>query len=149
MSYGVLLKNANNGFIVDDLLFYGSQRASISTSDPFYFSLTGFNSSNLMFLNYTQSGNLISSNSTNTYSNINFDLNDNQFYGLCLNVSKPTIVELCEIQAFEIGVGNTVSSNNFVNDSKYILNLSNPGNIYVKTSTYPLGLQTSNFENYF
>lgn len=145
MSYGVLLKNANNGFIIDDLSFYGSQRASISTSDPFYFSLTGFNSSNLMFLSYTQSGNLISSNSTNTYSNINFDLNDNQFYGLCLNVSKPTIVELCEIQAFEIGVGNTVSSNNFVNDSKYILNLSNPGNIYVKTSTYPLGLQTSSF----
>jgi len=145
MSYGVLLKNASSGFIADDLTFYGSQRAGISTSDPLYFSLIGFNSCDSMNINYAQFGSLISNTSSSTFSNVNFDLNQNQFYGLCLNLSKPTIIKLCDIQAFEIGVGQTVFTNNFVNDSKYILNLTNPGNIYVKTSSYPTGVQTSIF----
>jgi hypothetical protein len=144
MSYGILLKNATNNFIVDDLPFYACQRASISTSDPFYFALTGFNSSNSIALNYSQTGNLIGSTASN-FSNVNFDLNENQFYGLCLNVSRPTVVELCQIEAFEVGVGQTVYTDSFTNDAKYIMNLSDPGNVYTKTSSYPLGVQTSDF----
>ena len=92
MSYGVLLKNAASNFIVDDLSFYSCQRASISTSDTFYFSLAGFNSSNSIALNYSQTGNLIGSTASN-FSNINFDLNENKFFGLCLNVSRRTVIE--------------------------------------------------------
>ena len=144
MSYGVLLKNAASNFIVDDLSFYSCQRASISTSDTFYFSLAGFNSSNSIALNYSQTGNLIGSTASN-FSNINFDLNENKFYGLCLNVSRPTVIELCQIEAFEVGVGKTVFTDSFTNDAKYIMNLSDPGNVYTKTSSYPIGVQTSNF----
>jgi hypothetical protein len=144
MSYGVLLKNASNNYIVDDLSFYSCQRASISTSDAFYFSLAGFNSSSTIALNYSQTGNLIGNTASN-FSNINFNLNENKFYGLCLNVSRPTVIELCQIEAFEVGVGQTVFTDNFTNDSKYIMNLSDPGNIYIKTSNYPIGVQTNNF----
>ncbi len=144
MSYGVLLKNASSNYIVDDLSFYSCQRASISTSDTFYFSLAGFNSSSTIALNYSQTGNLIGNTASN-FSNINFNLNENKFYGLCLNVSRPTVIELCQIEAFEVGVGQTVFTDSFTNDSKYIMNLSDPGNIYTKTSSYPIGVQTSNF----
>jgi hypothetical protein len=145
MSYGVLLKNSTNNSLVDDLSFYSCQRASISTSDSLYFSLAGFSSLSSMSVNYSRSGSLIGSDSSSNFSNINFNLNENEFYGLCLNVSKPTVIELCQIEAYEIGAGQTVFTENFGNDSKYIMNLSDPGNVYTKTSEYPLGIQTNNF----
>jgi hypothetical protein len=146
MSYGVLLKNANSNQIIDDELnFYSTSRASISTSDPMYFSLVGFNSSFTMELNFSEFGSLISSTNNNSFSKINFNLNQNLFYGVALNLSKPTIVELCEIQAYEVGVGQTIFSNNFITNSKYLKNFTDPGNIHVKTSNWPLGYQTSYF----
>ncbi len=146
MSYGVLLKSGVNNQIIDDgLNFYPTQRAGISTSVPMYFSLVGFTSVFTMSFNFSESGSLISNSNASNFSKINFNLNENLFYGVGYNISKPTILELCEIEAYEIGVGQTVFSNNFTTNSKYLKNISDPGNIHVKTSNWPLGYQTSYF----
>ena len=156
MSYGVILKNANNVIQDNVLNFYPTQRGGISTSDPYYFSLVGFNSASSITLSFSQSGSIISADPTSSYTNINFDLNDNNFYATVLNTTKPTVVQLCEIDSYEVGVGITAYKtgistirvpNPFPNNTKYIRNISDPNFIYNKTSAYPIGVVTSNFSN--
>lgn len=146
MSYGVLIKNANTNeaLMADNLNFYPTQRGSISTSDTYYFSTINFNS-RYMDLSFVQYGNLIGDSTSNPFSFMNFDLNSYNFYAVGINVTKPTVIELCKITSYEIGVGQTVYSSDFINNSKYLRNYSDPGNIYVKTSDYPTGFQTSYF----
>lgn len=146
MSYGVLLKRNISNFVVDEnsVIFYPTQRAGVSTSDAYYFSTMNF-TTDKMSVYFSQYGNIISSSSTSTFSRINFDLNNNNFNGSALNISKPTWVKICNIESYETGIAQSAFSSNFVNGAKYIQNLSQPGYIFEKTIDYPLGVQSSYF----
>jgi len=146
MSYGVLLKNANtnSSYQDDNLTFSNTQREGISTSDPFYFTTVNFNAKN-MSVEFERYGNLISSSQSSSFTYLNFDLNSYNFKGLCVNISKPTVVELCKIKSYEIGVGQTIYADNFSSGDKYLRNFADPGNLYIKTTSYPVGLTTSYF----
>ena len=146
MSYGVLLKNSNTNqsFLNDSLTFYPTSRGGISTSDAYYFNLIKFMASS-MSLNFAQFGNLIGLSNASRYSNINFNLNAQNFYGVGLNLSKPTLVEICNISSYEVGAAQTVYSSFIAVGDKAIRNFTDPGNIYAVTSLLPLGLQTSYF----
>ncbi len=147
MAYGILLKNTDtNQTVVDDTLIFNSvQRGNISTSQTYYFSTYGFNAPEIE-LNLPQTGNLLGSNGDN-FSFIDFSLNQYDFYGVGVNASRPTVIELCKIHSYEIGVGQTVFSDDFTENKKYIQNFSAPNNIFVKQSDYPVGVQTSYFIN--
>jgi len=145
MSYGVLIKNANTNttYQSDSLTFYPCQRGGISTSDPYYFTTINYTGP-YMSVNIAQFSNLISLYSTNTFSYLNFNMNQLNFYGVCNNASKPNIIELCSIYAYETGIGQTVYSSVYGTNSKMIQNFSNPGNIYINSSS---GIQTNYFGN--
>ena len=147
MAYGVLIKNANtkNALHDDNITFYPTQRSGISTSDPYFFSTINF-TTKTMQINFAEYGNLISSSAGANFSYMNFDLNSYNFNGSILNLSKPSIVEICKITSYESGIGQTVYSENFNIGTKFIKNFTDPGNIYIKTES-PLGFQTSYFGN--
>jgi len=123
MSYGILLKNANtnSSYQDDNLIFYSTQREGISTSDPMYFTTVNFTAKTIG-VSFEKYGNLISNSSSNNFSFSNFDLNEYNFKGLSANLSKPTIVELCKIKSYELGVGQTIYADTFIAGDKYIKN---------------------------
>jgi hypothetical protein len=146
MSYGIYLKDNDTGrtYFDEPLIFYNTAREGISTSNGYYFNTISF-TADKMSLSFDRFANLISSSSASSFSNINFDMNANNFYGVGINVSEPTVVEICEIDGYEIGVANTVFSNDFSENSKILKNYSDPANIYKISSVSPIGLQTSIF----
>jgi hypothetical protein len=147
MSYGVLLKNNNtNQSILDDnILFYPTARAGVSTSDPYYFETFNF-TANSMTVNFSQFANLISLTNASNYSNINFDLNKQGFFCAGYNLSSPTLIEICAIDGYETGIGQTVFASSADVGSKILHNLSDPNNIYTITNS-SFGVQTSYFGN--
>lgn len=150
MSYGVSLKNVNTGqFYFDQgITFNQSSRSGISTSELLLFQTIGFTAETIS-VNFSQFGNLIGTDATVNYSNINFDLNDMNFYGVAANMSKPTLVEICSIDGYEIldayGVAQTIFSNSVSIGQKMIKNYHDPNNIYEITSVDPLSLESSGF----
>ena len=145
MSYGVLLKNNNtNQPILDDsITFYSTARSGISTSDPYYFETFNF-TANSMTVNFAQFANLISLISVSNYSNINFDLNKQNFFGIGYNLSTPTLIEICAIDGYETGIVQTVYASTVAVGSKILRNISEPNNIYTIVNS-SFGVQTSYF----
>ena len=131
MAYYAVLNNMNNGQVYydDHIVFYPTSRSGISTSDSFYYSTFCFTSSAIK-ISFDEFGSLISSNSSNTFSSINFNLNAENFYGICSNISRPTIVEITQIAGYETGIGQTNFISGYYNGQKMIQNYSNPGSIY-------------------
>lgn len=145
MAYGIYLysTNTNKSYFDDPLVFYPTTRSGISSSDLYRFLTFNFNSQK-MKVGFNEFGNLISSVSNNNFSYINFDLNVDGFYGVANNMSKPAVVELCEICGYETGVGKTVLSGSGLIGQKTIQNFSNPTSIYsIGTS----GFNVSYFSN--
>ena len=97
-----------------------------------------------MTINFAQFANLISLTSASNYSNINFDLNKQNFYGIGYNLSSPTIIEVCAIDGYETGVGQTVFTSSAAIGSKILRNITDPNNIYSITDS-SFGMQTSYF----
>ena len=146
MSYGVILKNYDNGisFLDDTLVFNTGARGGFCTSDRFIFETINFTSERV-YLSFEQFGNVISSLSTSSFSNINFDMNSYNFYGVGRNISQPTIMQICEIQGYEIGIANTVYSSEILKNQKIIKNFSSPGYIWEISSVNPIGFSTNSF----
>ncbi len=147
MSYGILLKNANTNQTEteDSISFSAVQRGNISTSAVYYFSTFGFNAKEIN-LNVPETGSLLGDNGDN-FSFIDFNLNQYDFYGVAANTTRPTVIEICKIHSYEIGVGQTVFSDDFTTNKKYIKNFNAPSNIFSKQADYPAGIQTSYFQN--
>lgn len=146
MAYGVYLKNINTNETIFDgsLMFHPAERSGISTSDTYFFHTTGFTATQ-MSVNFAQHGNLIGIASVPAYSQINFDLNQFNFYGIGANMEKPTVVEICTIDAYEIGLANTVYSSNISVGQKCIKNYSDPHKIFEIQDVSPLSITESDF----
>jgi hypothetical protein len=138
--YALLVDSSNNQHYYDDKInLYSTTRSGISTSDNFYYKTFGF-SANQMKISIDEFGSLIANN----FSYINFDLNAQSFFGICSNISRPTIVEITQISGYETGYGVTNYVTNYSVGQKMIQNYSNPTNIYTINST---NLTTSTFSN--
>lgn len=148
MSYGIVLKNSttSSSYIDDVVQFYPTQRGGIATSDPHYFNLNFF-TAQTMAVSFDEYGNLITQNPSSTFSNINFDLNQQNFYGVANNLSKPTIIKICDINGYETAVNQFIFSNNYFLNNKIIRNYSEPNHIYNLTNLSPIGFSTSYFSN--
>ena len=146
MSYGVILKNSDNGvsFLDDTIVFNTGPRGGFCTSDRFIFETINFTAERI-YLSFEQFGNVVSSLSTSSFSNINFDMNSYNFYGVGKNISQPTIMQICEIQGYEIGIANTVYSSEISKNQKIIKNFSSPGYIWEISSENPIGFTTNSF----
>jgi hypothetical protein len=145
MSYYAILNNINTKQVYydDNIIFYPTTRSGISTSDSFYYSTFGF-TANEMKISFDEFGSLLSSNPSSTFSYINFNLNALNFYGICSNISCPTVVEISQITGYETGIGQTIFASGYNAGQKMIQNYSNPGNIY---SINASGFSTSYFGN--
>jgi len=144
MGYGLSLKRArDNSLTNQNLIFYPTTRGGISTSDTYYFELINFQADD-MKVSFDQFGNLLGSAVSPLSSSISLDLNRYYFYGQCVNTTKPTVVEICSIDAYEIGVANTTFGSWDIG-SKVIQNYSRPAYIFDVINKSPYGVQTSTF----
>lgn len=150
MSYGIFLKNLLTGELLFDegINFYTTQRSGISTSDSLLFQSMGF-TANKIYVSFSEFGNLIGLG-TILYSNINFEMNNFNFKGVGVNLSKPTLVEICSIDAYEVmntslGIAETVFSSNISIGQKMIKNINDPNKIFKIVDTSPLSLEESKF----
>jgi hypothetical protein len=150
MSYGLLLndKTQNTQILQDSLQFNPAGRGGFSTSNTLFFNTFGFTTSEIQisfdqFINLVPSGNIDLSSLPQT---TNIDLNSNGGYFCAQNLSRPNVINLCNIVGYEIGLGVTVFNSSISTNSKVILNYSNPSQIY----SIGTGLSTSvlNISNY-
>jgi hypothetical protein len=140
MSYGINLKNVSLNFdnTSDELVFYTAPRGGFSTSDNYCFTTIGFTTSEMaifcnQFADIKANGNVSLSNATQTTS---IDLNKNNGFYCAKNFTQPTVVKLCDVVAYETGLGATVyKSLSPTVGQKVLLNYSNPNKIFSVSTT--------------
>jgi hypothetical protein len=150
MSYGLLLndKTQNTQITTNNLIFNSSARGGFSTTNTLFFNTFGFTTSEIQisfdqFVNLIPNGN-VSLNSLPQTTNIDLNLNNGYYCGQ--NLSRPNVVNLCNIVGYETGVGVTVFNAGITTNSKVILNYSNPNYIFSIGSS--LSTSSLNISNY-
>lgn len=144
MAYGISLKNTSSNISINSGLdFYPTSRSGISTSDSYFFETTNFKTNKLSIF-FDRLGNILAS-SNDLPSYVNFDLNQNNFYGLIHNNTRPTVIKMCDIAGYENTSGMVYSSSGLAIGSLMIKNVTDPENIYTATSISPITLESNLF----
>jgi hypothetical protein len=129
MAYGFQLRKATDNTAIDqNLTLYGSARNGISTSDPYYFETINF-TGNLIYLSMDNLADYLPS--SNLYSaNTNFDLINQNFIPKVRNLSKPTIVKICDVDSYETSNTNKIIiSSGLKVGSQILSNYSSPSTL--------------------
>jgi hypothetical protein len=147
MAYGFQLKKTSDNTVYDqNISFYTSPRGGISTSDSYYFETLHFNTS-LMYLSFDNLANYLPS--LNIYqASTNLDITGQNLFPVVRNLSKPTVVKICDVAGFEISAGNKIFSSLGLNiGSQILLNYSSPQYLQTITQISPLTLSSSSKMN--
>jgi len=141
MAYGLQLRVDKN-MAGGDLIFSTSARNGISTSPAYHFEAINF-SSNIIRLSFDNLANHLPS--SNLYpACMNFDLLDQNFTPRARNISKPTIVKICDVASYETSADTKIFSSSELEIGTQILaNYSSPADIKVVSNTAPIGYSTS------
>lgn len=143
MAYGFQLKKTTDNTVLNDnLTFYAAARGGISTSDAYYFETINFNG-NLIYLSMDNLADYLPS--SNSYSaNTNFDLINQNFIPKVRNLSKPTIVKICDIDSYETSSTNKVFiSSGLKLGSQILSNYSSPSTLQTVAALNTIQYATS------
>jgi len=143
MAYGFQLRKVTDNTVIDgNLIFSTAARNGISTSDAYYFEAINFNS-NLIYLSMDNLADYLPS--SNSYSaNMNFDLINQNFIPKVRNLSKPTIVKICDIDSYETSTTTKINiSSGLKVGSQILSNYSSPSTLQTVTALNTIQYATS------